>query len=255
MKPQYRYFIKLAYKGTAYHGWQVQNNAVTVQEVLDAKLTTLLQSKIDTTGAGRTDTGVHAREFYAHFDHSEQIVDKKDFLYHLNCLLPADIAVSDLLEMQPDAHARFDATARSYEYVINRERNPFEQDYAYYLYSSLDVEKMNQAAEYLKEVDDFSSFCKGKVQVKTKLCDVTEAYWEEQGSKLIFHITANRFLRNMVRAIVGTLIEIGQGKITLDEYKEIIASKKRAAAGYSVPGQGLFLTKIEYPKTIFAVER
>lgn len=255
MDTTHRYFLKLAYNGAAYHGWQVQNNATSVQEVLDKKLSVILKHEINTTGVGRTDTGVHAKEFYAHFDVGELIVDKKAFLYNLNSILPKDIAVFNLFLVRADAHARFDATSRSYEYVISRNKDPFMQEYSYYFYGDLDIDVMNQAAEYLKLVDDFSSFCKSGVQVKTMICDVKEAYWQEANGKLVFHITADRFLRNMVRAIVGTLIDVGQGKLSLEDYKEVIASKKRSSAGYSVPGQGLFLSKIEYPKTIFEVER
>ncbi len=255
MATHYRYFLQLAYKGTHYHGWQVQKNATSIQEVLDSKLSTVLRHAINTTGVGRTDTGVHAKDFFAHFDFCELIVDKKNFLYQLNSILPEDIAVFDVYKVNKDAHARFGATSRSYEYVISRSKDPFNQEYAYNFHAQLDIEKMNLAAAYLLEVEDFSSFCKSSVQVKTMICDVREAYWEEKGHTLIFYITADRFLRNMVRAIVGTLIEVGQGKVALDEFKAIIKSKKRSSAGYSVPAQGLFLTKIEYPKTIFEPER
>lgn len=255
MKTQFRYFLQLAYKGTHYHGWQIQKNAISVQEVLNSKLSTILKHEINTTGVGRTDTGVHAKDFFVHFDTCELIVDKKNILYQLNCVLPEDIAVFDLVQVKNDAHARFDAISRSYEYVISREKDPFNIEYTYYYHAQLDIEKMNKAADYLKQVDDFSSFCKAGVQVKTMICDVREAYWEEVENKLVFHITADRFLRNMVRAIAGTLIEIGLGKISLEEFKTIIKEKKRSSAGYSVPAQGLFLTKIEYPKTIFAPER
>lgn len=253
MSTQQRYFLRLAYNGTDYHGWQVQKNAKTIQEVLDHALSTLLRTKIETTGAGRTDTGVHAKEFFAHFDVEKKIENSKDFLYHLNCMLPPEIAVFELLPVKPEAHARFDATSRSYEYIISRTHDPFDLEFSFYMHLELDVAKMNEAAQYLLHVEDFSSFCKAKTQVYTKICKVTEAKWIEHNNKLTFYISADRFLRNMVRAIVGTHLEIGLGKVDIEAYKQIIERKDRSAAGYSVPPQGLFLTKIDYPKTIFEV--
>lgn len=231
----------------------MQKNASTVQEVLDKTISTLCKENISTIGAGRTDTGVHAKEFYAHFDVINSIENTADFLYHLNCMLPPEIVVYEILPTKPEAHARFDAISRSYEYVISRKQDPFNLEFSYYMHLKLNLEEMNRAAQHLLGVKDFSSFCKSKTQVNTKICKVTKAKWVEKDDKLIFYITADRFLRNMVRAIVGTHIEVGLGKVSMDEYKQIIESKNRSAAGYSVPPQGLFLTKIEYPKTIFEV--
>lgn len=200
-------------------------------------------------GAGRTDTGVHAKQMFAHFD-MDDIADVTDLVYRLNSFLPDDIAVQDIFKVPHDAHARFDAVERTYEYWICQEKNPFLTDAAHFIKHPLDFEKMNQAAELLLQHDDFECFSKSHTDVKTYLCDIKKAVWEQKEGKLIFTITADRFLRNMVRAIVGTLLNVGQGKSTLDDVKTILKSKDRGKAGSSVPAKGLYLTKVLYPDTI-----
>lgn len=249
-----RYFIFLKYKGTAYHGWQKQPNAKTVQQVLDEKLSLLMKENIETTGAGRTDTGVHAREFAAHFETMNVLTaDNPQFLYKINSLLPYDISVYQIRKVIPEAHARFDAVSRTYEYCITTLKDPFLTDYAYYFPWPLDISKMNEASKMLFNYIDFSSFSKLHTDVKTNNCKIFEAFWNVQNHQLVFIITADRFLRNMVRAIVGTLIEVGKNKISLDEFCAIIEKKDRCAASTSAPAHGLYLTKIDYPLTIFPV--
>jgi tRNA pseudouridine38-40 synthase len=240
-----RYFLQLSFHGKKFHGWQIQENAHSVQAELNRALKTLLGKETDTTGCGRTDTGVHALKFYLHFD-AEEISDEKDFLYHLNSLLPFEIAVYKILKVDDDAHARFDATSRTYKYFIHRRKNPFLNDTSYFFPFETDLKLMNEAAEILKSYSDFSSFSKSRTQVKTNICKVTDARWIEKDEQLIFEITADRFLRNMVRAIVGTLLEVGERHITLDDFREIIEHKKRSGAGVSVPGHGLFLVNVTY---------
>jgi tRNA pseudouridine38-40 synthase len=244
-----RYFIELAYNGKAYHGWQNQPGAVSVQETLEKALFTLLQVNTPVMGAGRTDAGVHASQFFAHFD-TEEITEIDALIYKLNCVLPSDIVVFDLFKVKDEAHARFDAVSRSYEYHIIQQKDPFEYDTAHFVKNELDLEKMNLAALFLKDCTDFKCFSKSKTDVHTYNCSIVSAFWEKRDDKLVFHITANRFLRNMVRAIVGTLLEIGLGKITEEQFHEIIKSRDRKNAGTSVPAKGLFLTKIEYPTSI-----
>jgi tRNA pseudouridine38-40 synthase len=246
-----RYFIEFSYKGTHYHGWQVQENAHTVQEQLEKALSLILRHPIETLGAGRTDTGVHAKQMFAQFDTAADF-DKDQLHYQLNSLLPNDIAVKNVISVHPEAHARFDAISRSYEYHICREKNPFLQEFAWFVFQDLNIKLMNDAAKILFDYIDFSSFSKSRTQTFTNNCAITEAIWKEDGEKLVFHITANRFLRNMVRAIVGTLIEIGSGKLTNEDFKKIIESKNRSNAGVSVPAHGLYLTKIIYPERIFS---
>lgn len=246
-----RYFIRLAYFGKNFHGWQVQPNAYTVQEVLNSCLSTLLQEQINVVGAGRTDTGVHAKEMYAHFDTNAEIESPEGFLNRLNKMLGADIAVFDLLPVNEQAHARFDAVSRSYEYHICRQKDPFKRDFAAYLRYPLDLENMKQAGECLIGERDFSSFSKSNTQTHTNICKVEEAYWEVHGHSLIFNISANRFLRNMVRAIVGSLLEVGRGRMSLSDFEKMIVAKDRRLAGESVPAQGLYLSKVRYPKNTF----
>jgi tRNA pseudouridine38-40 synthase len=242
-----RFFIQLSYNGTAYHGWQVQENtAITVQEELNSKLTLILGEKIETTGCGRTDTGVHAKDFYAHFDVSVLSLPPDKLVHKLNSVLPNDIVVSRIFEVHNDANARFDALSRTYEYVISKKRNPFLLNAAYVVYNIPDIDKMNEAAATLLQFRDFSAFSKSNTQTLTNICRITEASWKEQGDLMIFTITADRFLRNMVRAIVGTLLEVGTGKISLQQFKEVIESKDRKQAGFSVPACGLYLTKVLY---------
>lgn len=240
-----RYFIKLSYKGTRYHGWQFQPDANSVQEELNKALSRILQESIQVVGAGRTDAGVHATEMFAHFD-SEKVLEAT-YVYKFNSVLPNDIVINSLKKVAEDAHARFDATQRSYEYHIWQGRNPFLLETSWQLHrQDLDVDRMNEAARVLLEYTDFECFSKVHTDVKTFHCTVTHAEWKREGQKLIFYISANRFLRNMVRAIVGTLIEVGQGKRSISDFRKVIESKKRSEAGLSVPAQGLFLTEVKY---------
>lgn len=240
-----RYFIELSYKGTEYHGWQIQPDANSVQEEIQTAISKILQENIEIVGAGRTDAGVHASQMFAHFDSAREL--NTDFVYKFNSLLPNDIVIHSISTVADDAHARFDAISRSYEYHIWLGRNPFLLETSWQLYrQELDIERMNLAAKLLLDYTDFECFSKVKTDVKTFNCEVTEAVWKQEDAKLVFHITANRFLRNMVRAIVGTLLEVGQGKKTVDDFKKVIESKKRSEAGLSVPAQGLFLTQVRY---------
>ncbi|WP_299155761.1 tRNA pseudouridine(38-40) synthase TruA [uncultured Christiangramia sp.] len=244
-----RYFLKLSYFGKAYHGWQNQPDSISVQEVLEQNLSKVLPFSVAIVGAGRTDAGVHARQMFAHFDASEEL-DGEDLAYKLNSMLPKDIAISEVFQVRKDAHARFDAVARSYEYHLLQYKDVFAYDQAWYFRYELDLEKMNKAAEILKEYSDFQCFSKSRTDVHTYNCRIDDARWESKNGKLIFHITADRFLRNMVRAVVGTLLEIGQGKQPVEYMHEVIKSKDRGKAGTSVPAHGLYLTRIEYPETI-----
>lgn len=241
-----RYFIYLAYNGAAYCGWQTQPALPTVQQTLEEALTTLLRQPIAVVGCGRTDTGVHASDFYAHFD-ADANVDTKDIVFKLNNFLPADIAIFDIFQVADNAHARFDATARTYQYHVSDRRLPFRQGQYCRIYYKPDVEKMNEAAKILMEYDDFTSFAKLHTQVKTNICHLTEAHWDMSGDELVFTIRSNRFLRNMVRSVTGTLLDVGRGKLTINGLREIIEKKDRCAAGVSMPACGLFLTKVEYP--------
>jgi tRNA pseudouridine38-40 synthase len=240
-----RYFIELSYNGKKYHGWQIQPDVISIQEKLNFTVSTVLQEKIEVVGAGRTDTGVHAAQMFAHFDTKNEL--KGDITYKLNSLLPHDIIVHEVFSVDTEKHARFNAISRSYEYKIWLGRNPFLLDFSWQLHSqNLNVDLMNAAAKLLLEYTDFQTFSKVKTDVHTYNCDITEAIWKQNGKELVFHITANRFLRNMVRAIVGTLVDVGLGKITKDDFRKIIESKNRSNAGLSVPAKGLFLTNINY---------
>ena len=240
-----RYFIELSYNGKKYHGWQIQPDVISIQEKLNFTVSTVLQEKIEVVGAGRTDTGVHAAQMFAHFDTKNEL--KGDITYKLNSLLPHDIIVHEVFSVDTEKHARFNAISRSYEYRIWLGRNPFLLDFSWQLHSqNLNVDLMNAAAKLLLEYTDFQTFSKVNKDVHTYNCDVTEAIWKQNGKELVFHITANRFLRNMVRAIVGTLVDVGLGKITKDDFRKIIESKNRSNAGLSVPAKGLFLTNINY---------
>ncbi|WP_026713082.1 tRNA pseudouridine(38-40) synthase TruA [Flavobacterium daejeonense] len=241
-----RYFIKLAYNGTPYNGWQIQPNAPSVQETLNKAFSVLLHSEISLMGAGRTDTGVHAREMYAHFDFDAPF-DPKKLVYKLNSFLPKDIVIYAIFSVADEAHCRFDAAKRTYEYHINTFKDAFLQEQSWYLNQKLDVDLMNEAAKLLLQHTNFQSFSKVNTDVNTFDCTIFEANWTQKDNKLIFTISANRFLRNMVRSIVGTLVNIGLHKINLDDFKSIIESKNRKKAGFSVPAHGLYLTKIEYP--------
>ena len=240
-----RYFIELSYQGKNYHGWQIQPDVITVQEKLNKAVSTIFQLNIEVVGAGRTDTGVHASQMFAHFDLDKE--SKGDIPHKLNSVLPPDIVVHNVFTVVDEKHARFDAISRSYEYKVWLGRNPFLLDFSWQIHSqNLNIDLMNEAASLLLEYTDFQTFSKVKTDVYTYNCDVTEAIWKQNGKELTFYISANRFLRNMVRAIVGTLVDVGLGKITKDEFRQIIESKSRSNAGLSVPAKGLFLTKIKY---------
>ena len=244
-----RYFVQLSYKGTNYQGWQVQaHTKATVQEILNEKLAMLLREKVDCTGCGRTDSGVHAKDFFAHFDSSnEKLYGDDDFVYHLNCVLPEDIAVKKIFSVKADAHARYDAISRSYEYHITSEKDPFNDHLAWEMRDEIDMSTMNDAAKIILQYDDFGAFCKSGSDVKTTICNVSFCEWKFDGKHLVFHITANRFLRNMVRAIVGTLLDAGREKISVDDMHRIIKSGSRSEAGQSVPAHGLYLSQVKYP--------
>jgi tRNA pseudouridine38-40 synthase len=247
-----RYFIKLSFKGTHYHGWQVQPNARTVQEIINQDMSLILGEKIEVTGAGRTDTGVHASVFYAHFDSLKSDLDNDaNLIFRINSKLPKDIALYEIRKVKPDAHARFSAISRTYEYHIIRIKDPFVTEYAHYIYGDLDFESMNRAAELLTDVSDFTSFSKIDTDAKTNICKVMRADWYVDSAKIVFTITADRFLRDMVRAIVGTMLDIGFRRTAPDEFRSIIEVKDRSAAGNSAPAKGLFLTNIQYPEEIF----
>lgn len=245
-----RYFIEITYDGTPYHGWQRQPNAISVQEKLEEALSTLFRRNISLTGAGRTDTGVHARQLFAHFDSADK-VDTEHLKFRLNRYLPQSIAIRSIREVTAGAHARFDATARSYEYIVGTAKNPFDKDRAFLIGQPLQVEAMQEGAKYLLGSKDFKCFSKSKTDVNTYICEIRNAEWTIDGDNLIFNITADRFLRNMVRAIVGTLLEIGHGKMTINELQSVILSRDRNMAGPSVPAHGLYLTAVTYPQSIF----
>lgn len=248
-----RYFIELAFDGTKYHGWQIQPNAISVQEMLNKVLSTLFRQPVETVGCGRTDTGVHAKQLFAHLDyhfdetinHESSRMDK--WLTGLNALLPYDIAAKRIIPVHAEAHARFDAVARSYEYHIHFDKDPFRTNYSWLVRDKPDIGLMNAAAAIMMEYTDFSCFSKSNTQVFTNNCKITRAEWIEQDNGIMFYITADRFLRNMVRAIVGTLMMVGKKEITPDDIRQIIASKNRSNAGTSVPACGLYLTEIKYP--------
>lgn len=243
-----RYFIQIAYDGSLYHGWQTQPNAITVQALLDKAMCTVFRQPLETLGCGRTDSGVHAKDFYAHFDVED--LDETRVLNavgSINALLPYQIAAKRIIPVHDEAHARFDATSRAYKYYVHFEKDPFKLNRSWLLKDRLDVEKMNEAADLLLEYTDFSCFSKSNTQTFTNNCKIVKAVFEETEDGLVFTIQADRFLRNMVRAIMGTLVRIGKHEIDLNDLKAIIESKNRSNAGQSVPACGLYLVKIEYP--------
>ena len=246
-----RYFLHLAYNGTAFFGWQIQPNHPSVQETLENCLSLLLREpRVAITGCGRTDTGVHASSFYAHFNTDTHFTPEecRQLAFKLNNFLPKDIVIFDLFEVSPDLHARFDAESRTYKYYICTKKNPFKQQFSYHFHRELDVEKMNEAAALLLQNEDFTSFSKVHTQVNNFICHISEAHWDRVDDELIFTVTANRFLRNMVRALVGTLLEVGFGKITVQDFQNIINQKDRRAARTSAPANALFLTEVRYPR-------
>lgn len=248
-----RYFIEIAYNGKNYFGWQRQAEQISVQQVLEETLSTLLRTELKIMGAGRTDTGVHAKQLFAHFDFDE-LGNKEEFLFRINSFLPKDISVKNIFEVKEDAHARFDAVEREYEYIISLGKDPFSEEFAYQINNKPDLELMNKAAKMLLNHKDFQCFSRSKTDVKTYNCTIVKAFWEAKNNKLIFTIAADRFLRNMVRAIVGTLLDVGFGKVSIDEFHQILKSKSREEAGASAPAHGLYLTKVIYPKEIFLKE-
>lgn len=240
-----RYFIELAYKGTNYHGWQIQPDAISVQETINKALSILLNSTIDIIGAGRTDTGVHAKKMFAHFDYENEI-DSLQLTHKLNSFLPKDIVIFNIHKVSNESHARFDAIKRTYEYHIHTMKDAFDNDGSYQFNLPLNLDKMNEACSILFKHNDFQCFSKVNTDVRTFNCVIFDANWKRNENKLVFTISADRFLRNMVRAIVGTMISVGTDKINLSDFENIIESKDRSRAGFSVPAQGLYLTKIEY---------
>ena len=247
----FRYFIYFSYDGAAYHGWQVQPNAVTVQQVLEDALAKLVRQPVPLMGAGRTDAGVNASCMVAHGDFPNEL-DERQFVYKLNRILPPDIAVSDVRRVKDDAHARFDALSRRYNYRVVTAKSPFARRYACRVMPRIDFEAMNRAAEVLYEYTDFTSFSKLHTDVKTNNCKITHAAWRRVGEhEWVFEIEADRFLRNMVRAIVGTLLLVGRGKLDIKGFRAVIENKARGEAGDSAPGEALFLVNVEYPKEIF----
>ncbi len=246
-----RYFLQCNYKGTRYHGWQVQPNAVSVQAVIEKALSTILRENIVVVGAGRTDTGVHASYYILHFDVDKPLPEKLDLSYKLNSFLPEDIAVQKVWPVNSEAHARYSAISRTYHYFITTEKDPFSIETSYRYTRTLDMNKMNAAAQTLYEYRDFTSFSKLHTDTKTNNCTIYQAEWKREGSQLIFVIKANRFLRNMVRAIVGTLMKVGKRKLSIEDFRLIIENQDRRGAGASAPAQGLFLVDIEYPDWIY----
>lgn len=246
-----RYFLEIAYHGKNYFGWQRQPNEISVQQVLEECLSTFLRQEIKIIGAGRTDTGVHAKQMFAHFD-CDLIEDLDNFKYRMNLFLPYDIVINNIIHVKEDVHARFDAQDRTYNYIIVTEKDPFMYKLAHHLHQKPKVVLMNQAAELLMEHKDFKCFSRSRTDVKTYNCDIKTAFWKEQDNAIIFSITANRFLRNMVRAIVGTLLDIGYGKKTIADLEKILKSGDRSKAGASSPAEGLYLVEITYPDNIFA---
>lgn len=243
-----RFFLRLAYRGAPFHGWQAQPNAISVQGVIEKALSTVLRTPTSIVGAGRTDTGVNARMMYAHFDYDDTLPDIGRFLVSLNRLVGRDIAVHDIIPVNDEAHARFDATERTYKYFVTFEKTPFLYPLSWHCPNGLDVDRMNEAAHVLLETDDFTSFAKLHSDARTNICRVKKAEWAKQGETLaVFTISADRFLRNMVRAVVGTLVDVGRGKLSADGFRKIIECKDRCAAGQSMPGEALFLWDVKYP--------
>lgn len=246
-----RYFIYLGYNGKNFSGWQVQPNGVTVQQCLEEALATLLRRPVPVVGAGRTDAGVHARLMVAHFDWDEPLEDPAFLAEKLNRLLPKDIAVYRIVPVKPEAHARFDATSRTYKYYVTTRKDPFNYEQVYRLSGKLDFDAMNEACKVLFDYIDFTSFSKLHTDVKTNNCRIYQAGWKQEGDVWVFTVQADRFLRNMVRAIVGTLLEVGRGKLTIDGFRKVIEAKDRCKAGVSVPGHALFLVDVSYPGEVF----
>lgn len=244
----FRYFIQLSYLGTHYHGWQIQPHSISIQQKINESLNTILRTKdIHVVGCGRTDTGVHASEYFAHFDIGTKIENLDKLVYKLNRILPFDIAIQSIFSVNKDHHARFSPTKRTYKYYISLEKSPFFDKTSLFYNHSLNLDLLNQAAAIILDYIDFESFCKAHSDANNYLCTVTASYWEKIDNQIIYTVTANRFLRNMVRALVGTQLDVGRGYITIEDFKQIIESKKRTNAGKSIAAKGLFLQKIDYP--------
>lgn len=241
-----RYFIKMAYNGSGFHGWQIQDNAISVQAEINEKLSMLLGEDINVVGCGRTDTGVHASDFYAHFDIENTLGDTTNLVYKLNSFFSEGIVFYKIYPVEPDLHSRFSAKKRTYKYYISRVKDPFSNDISYYYNPPLDLDSMIKASKFLFDYTDFTSFSKLHTQTATNNCKIMEANWKEENDALVFTISADRFLRNMVRSIVGTLLEVGKGKLQAEDVKAIIEAKDRTKAGFSVPAKGLFLYKVDY---------
>ncbi|MDZ4757462.1 MAG: tRNA pseudouridine(38-40) synthase TruA [Bacteroidota bacterium] len=244
-----RYALEISYKGSQFHGWQLQPNCNSVQAEMQKALSLICREPVHCLGCGRTDAGVHAKQFVLHFEINGELPER--LVHKLNHLLTRDIAIHHLYNVDPNFSARFDCTERSYEYHIHQNPNPFLSEYSWYFFKNLDIELMNTAASKLLQHKDFKAFCKANSQVNHYECDLREALWIQDDYRLLFKITANRFLRNMVRAIVGSLVELGEGKSTLDEFEQIIVSQDRRESGQSAPPQGLFLARVVYPANTF----
>lgn len=250
-----RYFLKLAYHGANYHGWQIQPNAISVQERIEHAISTILQKETNVVGCGRTDTGVHAKSFYLHFDAEQEDLHKQQFVYKLNRFLPKDIVIFECFPVRKDAHARFDALSREYEYRMHLGKNPFLQGLSLEIHQAPQIERMNEACKLMMQYEDFTSFAKLHADNKTNLCQIEHAHWTQDGDEFVFTIKADRFLRNMVRAIVGSLLEISEKSKSAKSICDIIEAKDRGAAGKSVPAHALYLSKIEYPEDIFDIKK
>lgn len=247
-----RYFLHFAYNGSSFHGWQKQPNATSIQEEVQKALCFMLKEKKEVIGCGRTDTGVHARDFYAHFDHIELSNEDLEMLTQkLNGYFHSEIRFFNILRVKNDASARFCAISRTYQYFVANQKQPFNNDFSLYYPHALDIETMNVCASLLMKYTDFTSFAKLHAQTTTNLCTVSECFWRAEGEYLVFTISANRFLRNMVRSVVGTLLDVGKGKLTKEEFTAIIEGKSRSLASSSADAKALFLTKVEYPQNIF----
>ncbi len=246
-----RYFIELSYRGTRYYGWQLQRNAPSVQQALEEGLAVLLREAVEVTGAGRTDTGVHAAYYVAHFDVAREIADPEGFCYHLNAVLPGDIAVFGLTRVADDAHARFDAVRREYRYHILSCKDPFRRETTWQYYVDMDIDAMNRAAALVLEHEDFTTFSKLHSNNKTTICHVYKSLWYKKNNELIYTVASDRFLRNMVRSLVGTLVDVGRGKLSVDGFADALRSLDRSRASGSAPAQGLFLSDVAYDENVF----
>jgi tRNA pseudouridine38-40 synthase len=245
-----RFLFQISYLGTNYSGWQSQKNATGIQEIVEKCLGTILRQKVNIVASGRTDTGVHCTQQFFHTD-IDNSFDRDKLIIQLNSFLPPDIAIRTISQIKPEASARYDATERSYEYIITRKKDPLRKGLAFYYFKEIDIKTMNKAAALLVGTHDFEAFSKVKTDVNHFICTIKEAEWNQKGDLLVFNITANRFLRGMVRAVVGTLLDVGSGKITMKTFQEILKSKDRKKAGMNVPSEGLYLIKVKYPRTIF----